>query len=103
MFSMSIIREFYEDFTLERKELGPIVTTDGEEEYRYEEVPFDDWISDHDEAAITLYHEVTDRAASYGLPLIDCCDVTDFLYFVYTHSTSKFKKVRIEYGATGSC
>jgi len=93
---MSTVREYFEDLALERKELGPIVVQ-GEDEYRYEEIPFDDWISQYDEAAIILFHDLKDRASSYGLPLVDSCDVTDFLYFVYSNSSSKYKKVPVEY------
>ena len=96
---MSTTREYYEDYTRERKELYPVGAENQEEEYRYEEVPFDEWISEYDEATITLFHEVTDRASSYGLPLIDSCHVTDFLYFIYCNSSSKYKKVPIEHAA----
>jgi hypothetical protein len=64
-----------------------------EEEYHYEELSFDEWISEHDEEAITLMHDVTDRARSYGLPILDHCHVTDFLFFCYNNSSSKYRKV----------
>jgi len=93
---MSTVREYFEDLALERKELGPVDAQE-EKDYIYEEIPFDDWISEHDEATITLFHDLKDRASSYGLPLVDSCDVTDFLYFVYSNSSSKYKKVPVEY------
>jgi hypothetical protein len=66
------------------------------QEYCYEEIPFDEWISEYDEAGITLFHDMKERACHYGLPLADACHVTDFLYFLYTNSSSKYKKVPID-------
>jgi hypothetical protein len=79
-----------EDYILDSHER---ITEFDEEEYHYEEISFDEWLSEHDEEAIILMHDVKDRTSSYGLPILDQCHVTDFLFFCYNNSSSKYKQV----------